>query len=195
VRGSRIDLDFATAFYQFKAIAELNSKGAAAMSEYLNEMIGYDVQRTAEWRHRKAEEFPDDSRNLVAAEELERLAREIHALNESEIERQIEHAHNRITAINDAELWVDVSGDVSVELRSIGFHGSHRTAIKLLEWYRDLLIEKLKESTDEAYDLVEEAVPAPDLRERVENDPRVKKAKRAYEKAHAKALAEARKTA
>jgi hypothetical protein len=43
------------------------------MSEWLNEMIGYNVQNTADWRRRKADEFPNDTRNPVAAEELERL--------------------------------------------------------------------------------------------------------------------------
>jgi hypothetical protein len=60
------------------------------MSEHLNELIGYNVQGTAEWRLRKAEQFPDDTRNIRAAEELERLAREINGLNGSEVERQID---------------------------------------------------------------------------------------------------------
>jgi len=48
-------------------------------------------------------------------------------------------------------------------------------AIDLLEWYRDLLQEKL------------------DLDEQIENDPAVKAAKQAYDEARAKAYAEARK--
>ena len=44
---------------------------------------------TAEWRRRKAEEFPEDTRNLKAAEELERLAAEIETLEHSEIHQQI----------------------------------------------------------------------------------------------------------
>ena len=63
------------------------------MSEYLNEQIGYNVQGTAEWRRRKAEEFPDDTRNLQAAEELERIANEIETLDEGcPIHKQIEEA-------------------------------------------------------------------------------------------------------
>ena len=79
----------------------------------------------------------------------------------------------------------EFSETVSEELRSIGFHSSY-TATELLEWYRDLLSEKLHE-------LIEKAVPAPDLNEQVANDPAVKAAKRAYDKAHANALVEARK--
>jgi hypothetical protein len=47
------------------------------MSEYLNQMIGFQVEGTAEWRRQKARQFPDDTRNLKAAEELECLAAEI----------------------------------------------------------------------------------------------------------------------
>ena len=39
----------------------------------INEIIGGNIEGTAEWRRRKAEEFPDDRRNLQAAEELDKL--------------------------------------------------------------------------------------------------------------------------
>ena len=160
------------------------------MSDDLNIIIGYKVQDTAEWRRRKASEFPDDARNVVAAEQLERLAAEISALEGSELHGQIDEAEdgiNRICEIkNDSAVWQDVSETLSAELRSVGFHGGCSTGRELLEWYRDLLRENL-------HDLIERAVPVPDLDEQVANDPAVKAAKRAYDEAYAKALAEARK--
>jgi hypothetical protein len=36
---------------------------------HIEEVIGLQVQEIAEWRWRKAEEFPDDPRNLEAAKE------------------------------------------------------------------------------------------------------------------------------
>ena len=69
---------------------------------------------------------------------------------------------------------------------TIGFHVSYDTRLQFLEWYRELLEEKLQEC-------LEEAVPAPDLDEQVANDPAVKAAKQAYDEAYAKAYAEARK--
>jgi hypothetical protein len=48
-----------------------------------------DVEGTAEWRRQKAEESPDDKRNLEAAEALDRLALEIGALEGSELHQQI----------------------------------------------------------------------------------------------------------
>jgi hypothetical protein len=157
------------------------------MSEYLNEMIGYNVQGTAEWRRQKAEEFPDDTRNVTAAEELERLGEQIDAIKEDcAIHKQIVEAHDAINRISDGGVYMDISEDVSSELRSIGFHGTFSTGQKLLEWYRDLLIQKF-------HDLVEEAVQAPDLDAQVANDPTVQDAKRAYDEAYAYAHAEARK--
>ena len=161
------------------------------MSEYLNELIGYNVQNTAEWRRCKAEQFPDDTRNLEAAEELERIANEIEALDEGcPIHKQIgeaeEFLNNTIEACDgDPAPWGEIGESVSGVLRAVGFYSSH-SGISLLEWYRDFLREKAQECLDEA-------VPAPDLAEQVENDPAVKMAKQAYEEAKAKAYAEARK--
>jgi hypothetical protein len=161
------------------------------MSEYLNVMIGYQVGSTAEWRRRKAEEFPDDRRNVKAAEELERLEAEIDRIGESEtIHLQIAELHDSLNAIDDGDGWLHIGEVVSEELRSIGFHGGYETGLKLLEWYRNLLQEQLDECLDEAE---AEAVPVPNLDEQIENDPAVKAAKQAYDEARAKAYAEARK--
>jgi hypothetical protein len=171
-----------------RAIAKLNSEGAAAMTEYLNMAIGYQVDSTAEWRRRKAEEFPDDRRNLVAAEELERLAAEIDQIGEAElIHQQIAKLHDSIDALDGCDdAWLHVVEAISEELRSVGFHTGYETGLDLLEWYRDILQEQLDE-------LLDPAVPVPDLDEQVENDPAVKAAKQAYDEARAKAYAEARK--
>jgi hypothetical protein len=160
----------------------------------LNERIGFQVQGTARWRREKAEQFPDDRRNLEAAEELDRLATQIEALEGSELHLQIAEASERISRLDDAgsddlnsgNVWFYVGEAVSEELRSIGFHTSYSTGGEFLEWYRDLLLEKL-------HDEIEKAVPTPSLDEQVANDPDVKAAKAAYDEVYAKALAEARK--
>ena len=154
------------------------------MSKYLMEMIGYQVQGTAEWRRAKAEQFPDDQRNLTAAEELDELAKQIEQVASSEqIHEQIAELQDSIASAN---IWVDVSEAVSAELRAVGFHSGYTTALEFLEWYRDLLQEKLLEQIDEV-------VPAVNLDEQIANDPAVKAAKRAFDEAYAKAYAEARK--
>jgi hypothetical protein len=149
-------------------------------------LIGYNVQDSAEWRRRKAEEFPADTRNQEAAEELERLSLEIEKLEGSEIHQQICSLQERISRLDDDDFWTAVSEAESEELRSIGFHVSFDTGLQFLEWYRDLLEEKLQDRLDEA-------IPVPDLNEQVANDPAVKEAKQVYDEALAKAYAEARK--
>lgn len=148
-----------------------------------------DPASTADWRLEKAAQFPDDVRNEKAAKELKRIANEIGLLRGSEIHRQIDEAcqllNNLMANERDWSRWEKIVEAVSEELRSIGFHSSH-TGTSLLEWYRDLL-------RDEAQECLDEIVPAPDLEEQVEDDPAVKAAKQAYERAKAKAYAEARK--
>lgn len=78
-----------------------------------------DCALTAEWRRRKAEEHPNDSRNMEAALLLERLAPEIAALNGSEI-------HSRLEGRYDAEI-------VSTALRKVGFQLQPNTGLELLE--------------------------------------------------------------
>jgi hypothetical protein len=161
------------------------------MSEYLNQMIGYQVGSTAEWRRRKAEQFPDDRRNVVAAEELEELEAQIDRIGESEpIHQQIAKLHESLNTADSSygsdDAWIHIGEAVSEELRSIGFHSGYATGLELLKWFRDLLQEKLDE-------ILDEAVPVPNLDEQIENDPAVKAAKQAYDEARAKAYAEARK--
>jgi hypothetical protein len=154
------------------------------MTDDLNTIIGYQVQGTAEWRRRKAEEFPTDPRNLKAAEELERLADEIGQFEGSAIHQQIRQA---IDGLNNLDYnWNDGVEAEADELRSIGFHSGYDTGLQFLEWFRDLLWKRLQ-------DQVDSAVPTPDLDEQVANDPAVKAAKQAYDEAYAKAYAEARK--
>jgi hypothetical protein len=179
-------------YVHFQLIAKLNSKGAAAMSDdHLMTLVGDNVQSTAEWRRRKAEEFPEDARNLKAAENLEQLAAEIEQLEGSEIHQQIRDVQERLNKVGcDGDGHIDVWSHIieveSEELRSVGFHVSYDTGLQFLEWHRDLLEEKFQEALDEA-------VPVPDLDEQIANDPGVKAAKQVYDEARAKARAEARK--
>jgi hypothetical protein len=145
--------------------------------------IHLGVESTAEWRWQKAEEFPEDDRNKSAAKELETIAGEIRGLNGSPIIKQIDEAIETLNNLSAS--WEGTVMAVSEELRGIGFHSSH-SGLSLLEWYRDLLFDEIQECLDEK-------VPIPDLDEQVENEPAVRAARQAYERAKAKALAEARK--
>jgi hypothetical protein len=153
----------------------------------INEIIGFNIEGTAEWRRRKAEEFPDDRRNLEAAEELDRLAEEVEQLDGSDI-------HQRILKLFDlaepyyATIGEHLGEEVSSALRSVGFHGGF-TGAELLEWYHETLERAVREAIDDDSG----GIDAPELEAQVADDPAVKAAKRAYDEAHAKAYAEARK--
>jgi hypothetical protein len=157
-----------------------------------------NVEGTAEWRRGKTVEFPQDERNQAAAEELEQIASEIRALEGSEYLQQmldqIEEAHETLGNLTKSAKHSgahvgdpvhDLIEAVSEELRHVGFHTSH-SGKSLLEWYRDVLRDKVQ-------DCLDGIVPTPDLAEQVEDNPEVKVAKQAYEQARAKAYAEARK--
>jgi hypothetical protein len=112
------------------------------MSDDLNELIGYQVQSTAEWRREKAEQFPNDIRNLRATEELERLAEQIDQLENSEIHKRVREITDRFNSTDNGDGWYNIGEEISAELRSIGFHSSYETGEQFLEWFCDLLEEE-----------------------------------------------------
>ena len=150
------------------------------MSDDLMEIVGYQVESSAEWRREKAEQFPRDSdRNLGAAEELEQLAKEIGALEGSDIHTRVRETLDRM----DADDGYELDECVSAEIRSIGFNNSH-SGRSFLEWYCEAVEEIIHRRTEHQLEELDDAV---------ENDPAVKAARQAYDEARAKAYAEARK--
>jgi hypothetical protein len=150
----------------------------------ITEFIAMQMESTADWRRGKAKEFPDDSRNLEAAEGLERLAEEINKLGNSETARRIDAAEAAEDANYSLGEWLNE------ELRAIGFRTSYTNGAQFLEAYWTKLEEELRQRIDDEDEM---GIPAPDLKEQVENDPVVKAAREAYETARAEAYAEARK--
>ena len=164
------------------------------MSDDLNMLIGYQVQSTAAWRRDKAVQFPDDGRNLKAAEELERLAAQIERLEGSELHTLVRDTYDRfLAADDDGGGWSGIDEDVSAQLRSIGFHIDYATGEQLLEWFCGRLEEARQSVVERKLSAVDDAVPASDLSELAANDPAVIAAKQAYDAAFARAYAEARK--
>jgi hypothetical protein len=53
------------------------------------ELEAQELEASAEWRRGKAQQYPEDTRNLEAAQLLDRLAVEIRALTGSETHRQL----------------------------------------------------------------------------------------------------------
>jgi hypothetical protein len=91
-----------------------------------------DVTGTADWRRQKAEEYPHDERNCEAVKLLDEIAKDMAALEGSDLHRQIEG------------LWVDGTSErfsetVSDQLRSVGFHSWPKSGRELLEAIADRL--------------------------------------------------------
>jgi hypothetical protein len=83
-------------------------------------------------------------------EELDKLT-DKQLRSSGEIHEQIAELHNGVAAlgINRFEIWEDVNEAVSAKLRTISFHNGYGTSKGFLEFYRDLLKEKLREQLSE----------------------------------------------
>lgn len=90
------------------------------------------LEGTADWRRRKAEEFPDDAvRNIAAAEELELLAKQV---REGEVDAGLSAAYIT-TGEDDENDWQrhDLTRSESENLRRVGFWSSYATPDGLLD--------------------------------------------------------------
>jgi hypothetical protein len=151
----------------------------------INELIGFQVETTAEWRLRKAKEFPNDERNLAAANELDRLAAEVSQLEGSPVHRRILKLMDLMSEdVDPGRFWPEFDETISAGLRAVGFHQTFGTGGELLEWYRGTLEGALRHANGECSEEI--------LAERVAEDPAVKAAWKAYKDAYEKAEAEAR---
>lgn len=81
----------------------------------MDELLVFNVEGTAEWRHRMASEHPDDAkRNLAAADLLTRLAEEIRAFEGSAL-------HQRVAALLVRDDDGAFSEIISQATRNVGF--------------------------------------------------------------------------
>jgi hypothetical protein len=109
----------------------------------MSDSSSYITERTehaAEWRRGKSEEFSNDSRNLKAAEELERLAKEISELAGSKISQRID----QLKAMSDDANYSMVDW-LSEELRAVGFRTYYKDGAEFLKTYCGRLEEEICE--------------------------------------------------
>jgi hypothetical protein len=167
----------------------------------MSDSISYITERmehTAEWRRGKAEEFSNDSRNKEAAEELERLVKEISELDGSEISQRI----NQLEAMSDDANYSMVEW-LSEELRAVGFRSYYKDGAEFLKTYCERLEEEICEQEgqtladqvedNEAVKVMKQAYDEAAKAAKLAYDEAVRPAKQAYEEARTKAYAEARK--
>jgi hypothetical protein len=88
-------------------------------------LVADDVSGTADWRSRKAVEYPDDARNREAAEILEKIASDLLTLEGTEIHRRTAEAFDRHLERFSEEL--------SELTRQVGFWAFPNTGTEFLE--------------------------------------------------------------
>ena len=94
----------------------------------IEELIGYNIEQTADWRWRCAERFPDDDRNSKAAELLGQCAEELALFEGSLIHRRLEMLATHAEEFNL---------NVSYVLRSVGFAFKPNSCGELLDEVAD----------------------------------------------------------
>jgi hypothetical protein len=87
--------------------------GGAAMTttDDTREMLKAELEEQAEWRRRKAVEYPDDRRNLDSAEEYERLAKTVKDIPEALLDAYSE-AFEAVEDAPDSERWQEMLKDI-----------------------------------------------------------------------------------
>ncbi len=161
--------------------------------DHLQDRFGY----TAEWRREKAREFPDDERNIRAAELLETLAKTVSSVSPIMARRYV--------TLHDGDDMALVATETESEMmRLIGFHRFPDTAEEFL---RDLVEDvscacSLKESAHEvATEAADEAAKeaahdaATEAAEEAAREAYDEAYKEAYDEAYREAYEEAHKEA
>lgn len=93
--------------------------------------LAQELFNTAVWRESKADEYPDDDRNLPAAQHLADLARQILALPDDD--PRILRMASAVQAIADANGELPATSEIT---RTIGFSGGYPSLDDLLERYQ-----------------------------------------------------------
>jgi len=105
--------------------------------------LAQELFSTATWRESKADEYPDDDRNLLAAEHLANLARQIVALPDDD--PRIIRMDNAVQAIADDNGELSATSEIT---RTIGFSWGYPTLDELLDRYAQehaSMLEQLKQ--------------------------------------------------
>ncbi len=87
------------------------------------ELVAMEFIEKADWRRGKARQYPDDERNLDAAELLDRLAREVLSLSGSPTAEAFEEAHDAIFSAENQDramtvmlLWSDYRSGIGFKI-------------------------------------------------------------------------------
>src|SRR3954452_24668477 len=74
------------------------SSRAELIDESMIDLLALNLECTSEWRREKAEQYPNDNRNLPAAEKLSELASQVRQLKGSPLHLEFNNFHRQLLA-------------------------------------------------------------------------------------------------
>src|SRR3954470_12061564 len=130
------------------------SSRAELIDESMIGLLALNLECTSDWRRKKAELYPDDNRNLSAAEKLSELASQVRQLKGSPLHLEFNNFHRQLLDEADNDL---LSSYCERENHYIALIGFIKFPGGVKECIRDLicLAEEVRQERDEAVQAAE----------------------------------------
>src|SRR3954447_17735941 len=85
------------------------------------DLLALNLECTSEWRREKAEQYPNDNRNLPAAEKLSELASQVRQLKSSPLHLEFDNFHRQLLDEADNDLLSSYCERENYYISRIGF--------------------------------------------------------------------------
>src|SRR3954452_1179097 len=130
------------------------SSRAELIDESMIGLLALNLECTSDWRRKKAEQYPDDNRNLAAAEELSELASQVRRLKGSPLHLEFDNFHRQLLDEADNDLLSSYCERENHYISRIGFDNFPDSGEECI---RDLidLGEEVRQERDEAVQAAE----------------------------------------
>src|SRR3954465_199738 len=131
---------------------------AELIDESMIGLLALNLECTSEWRRKKAEQYPDDNRNLAAAEKLSELASQVRQLKGSPLHLEFDNFHRQLLDDADNDLLSSYCERENHYISRIGFDNFPDSGEECI---RDLM-HLAEEARQERDDAVQAAEPLPE---------------------------------
>jgi hypothetical protein len=130
------------------------SSRAELIDESMIGLLALNLECTSEWRRKKAEQYPDDNRNLAAAEKLSELASQVRQLKGSPLHLEFDNFQRQLLDEADNDLLSSYCERENHYISRIGFDSFPDNGEECI---RDLmhLAEEARQERDEAMQAAE----------------------------------------
>jgi hypothetical protein len=130
------------------------SSRAELIDESMIDLLALNLECTSDWRRKKAEQYPNDNRNLAATERLSELASQVRQLKGSPLHLEFDNFHRQLLDEADNDLLSSYCERENHYISRIGFDNFPDSGE---ECVRDLmhLAEEARQERDEAMQAAE----------------------------------------